>query len=74
MYQQTNIFLVFVFMFLLPSIFVQAQFGRNHLNKDLGFYGDHIIYKGKTISLGPHALYVDRQLTSSEAPGINTFD
>lgn len=67
MYQQTNIFLVFVFMFLLPPIFVQAQVGRNSLNKDLEFYGDHIIYNAKTIALGPHAFYVDGQLSPEEA-------
>ena len=65
--QETNIFMVFVFMVLLPSIFVQAQVGRNHLNKDLEFYGDHIIYRGKTIALGPHAFYVDGQLSPGDA-------
>ena len=67
MYQQANIFLAFVFMFLLPSIFAQAQIGRNSLNKDIEFYGDHIIYKGKTIALGPNAFYIDAQLAPEDA-------
>lgn len=40
---------------------------KNSLNDELVFAGDHIVYKGKKITLGPKAFYVDAQLTGIDA-------
>ncbi len=46
---------------------VSAQLHRiNSLNNEIVFAGDHIIYKGKEIKLGPKAFYIDGQLTDEE--------
>jgi hypothetical protein len=67
MHQQTNILLIFLFVFFSSSLFAQGQIGKNSLNKNLEFYGDHIVYKGKSMQLGPKAFYIDGALTSQEA-------
>jgi hypothetical protein len=54
-------------MFLFAQYAANAQEGKNRLNKELEFHADHIIYKGKKITLGPKAFYIDGQLTSPEA-------
>jgi hypothetical protein len=62
-------------LFLLSALifccvqFIYAQQGKNSLNENLEFYGDHIVYKGKTIPLGPKAFYIDGQLTPKEVSG-----
>ena len=58
----------FTFLFIL--IISANYYGytqKNNLNKELEFYGDHIVYKGKKIILDPKAFYIDGQLSSSEA-------
>ena len=58
----------FTFLFIL--IISANYYGytqKNNLNRELEFYGDHIVYKGKKIILCPKAFYIDGQLSSSEA-------
>src|SRR5579872_7137013 len=55
------------FIFLFASSCACAQQGPGSLSKDLEFHAGYIVYKGKKITLGPNALYIDGQLTSAEA-------
>jgi hypothetical protein len=63
------------FLFFLLCLcchdFTYGQGAKNMLNKNLQFYGDHIVYKGKSIRLGPKAFYVDGQLSAREASKYN---
>lgn len=62
-------------MLILP--FALASIGYAHSqqipknktksNKDLSFNGDHIVYKGKKIILGPNAFFINGKLTDAEA-------
>src|SRR5580765_7686484 len=58
---------LFILLFFAFHCTVEAQEGKNSLNKDLEFHADHILYKGKKITLGPRSFYIDGQLTSTEA-------
>ena len=60
----TNISLLFILLFLSVQNFADAQ--KNNLTKDLLFYGDYIVYKGKRITLGPNEFYIDAQLPLAE--------
>jgi hypothetical protein len=61
-------FIKLLFLFILivfpGRYFAGAQVGKNSLNKELEFYGDHLVYKGKNIMLGPHAFYIDGQCST----------
>lgn len=59
--------LIFLFLFLIAKNSAHAQEGKNSLNKDLTFNGDHIVYKGRQITLGPNSFYIDGQLTAADA-------
>jgi len=52
--------IVFVFCY------VSNLFSQEKLSKDIIFKGNHIIYKGKKIVLGPNAFFIDGQLTDAE--------
>lgn len=54
-------------IFLSACHSVNAQEGKNSLNKDLEFHGNYIVYKGTKIPLGPQSLYIDGQLTTAQA-------
>src|SRR5262245_29374492 len=66
LYRPKTLFLLALVM-LFVSYTAHAQQGKNKLNPNLEFRGDHILYKGKKINLGPQALYIDGQLTDAEA-------
>ena len=55
---------------LLSIVFVFCNvsnlFSQEKLSKDIIFKGNHIIYKGKKIVLGPNAFFIDGQLTDAE--------
>ncbi len=59
--------ILFLFLLIFLSVPYLATSQKNSLNKNLEFYGDYLVYKGTKITLGPKALYIDGQLTSSEA-------
>jgi hypothetical protein len=44
----------------------QAKNDKNNFRKDLAFYGDHLVYKGKKITLGPNSFFIDGQLPVAE--------
>ncbi len=54
---------------ILIDLSVDAQINYKPLDADnpIAFHGDHIIFKGNKISLGPHAFFIDGQLSSVEA-------
>ncbi|WP_281228875.1 hypothetical protein [Flavobacterium aquiphilum] len=52
--------IVFVFCY------VSNLFSQEKLSKDIIFKGNHIIYKGKKIVLGPNAFFIDGQLTDED--------
>jgi len=56
-----------VCILFFAQYYAKAQEGKNSLNKDLEFQTDHIVYKGKKITLGPKAFYIDAQFTAAEA-------
>lgn len=56
---------VLFFLSNFSSVFSQKRQGS--LYQDLVFKGNHIIYKGKKIALGPKAFFIDGQLTDEEA-------
>lgn len=49
----------------------QLQKDKANFRKDLAFYGDHLVYKGKKITLGPNVFFINGQLTTSEATKYN---
>lgn len=59
--------LLLCLLFFLLQYPANAQEGRNSLNKQLEFHSSYIVYKGKKITLGPKAIYIDGQLTTTEA-------
>ena len=63
---RSPICLLLVLVFSFTQYSAIAQEGNNKLNKDLEFHADHIVYKGKKITLGPKAFYIDGQLAASE--------
>ena len=58
-------------LFLLFSMLCLAQQVPDHKSLDkqnpITFFGDHIVYQGKTITLGSKAFFIDGQLTEEEA-------
>ena len=62
---------VSIFIVFLLHSFALAQIGRNPLSDSLSFNGDHIIYKGEKIVLGPNAFYIDGRLSSEDASKYN---
>lgn len=44
---------------------------KDNFRKGLVFNGDHLVYKGKKITLGPNAFFIDGQLTVAEAAKYN---
>lgn len=54
---------------LLIYLSVDAQLNYSPLDADnpIGFHGDFIIFEGEKISLGPHAFFIDGQLSNQEA-------
>jgi hypothetical protein len=56
---------------LLTVLACSAQTPNNYKSLDpnnlIVFGGDHIVYKGKTITLGPKAFFIDGQLSDGEA-------
>ncbi|SHG18585.1 hypothetical protein SAMN05443549_102347 [Flavobacterium fluvii] len=60
--------IVFTISFLLsnfPVLFSQEH--KVNSNKELVFKGNHIIYKGKKIELGPNSFFIDGQLSNEES-------
>ncbi|MCR8666778.1 hypothetical protein NO995_03730 [Aestuariibaculum sp. M13] len=55
-----------ILFFLGISLFANAQSYKGGLYQDLEFNADYIIYKGKKLQLGPHAFFIDGQLTDEE--------
>ena len=45
---------------------VYSQQIKSDFRKDLAFNGDHLVYKGKKITLGPNAFFIDGQLSTTE--------
>lgn len=61
---------VYLLFTLLPFSVLDARVPtRNKLNPEIVFAGDHLLYKGELIKLGPRAFYIDGQLTEEEAAG-----
>lgn len=59
--------IVFTITFFLCSFSVlYSQEHKVNLNKDLVFKGNHIIYKGQKLELGPNSFFIDGQLTNEE--------
>lgn len=59
--------IVFTITFLFCSFSVlYSKEHKVNLNKDLVFKGNHIIYKGKKIELGPKSFLINGQLTNEE--------
>lgn len=59
--------IVLTISFLLSCFSI--LFSQEHkmiLNKELAFKGNHIIYKGKKVELGPNAFFIDGQLSNEE--------
>ncbi|WP_114781690.1 PemB family protein [Botryobacter ruber] len=58
-------------LFLLVVLYCSAQQLLNYKSLDAGnpiaFGGDHIVYKGKKVKLGPKAFFIDGQLTKEQA-------
>jgi hypothetical protein len=58
-------------LFLLAVMTCSGQQFSDYKSLDpknpIGFGGDYIVYKGKTITLGPKAFFIDGQLTDAEA-------
>lgn len=56
-------------IFFLLACFGQKKPDYKSLDPDnpIVFGGDHIIYQGETIKLGPHAFFIDGQLSDEEA-------
>ncbi len=50
--------------FIFCNVF--GLFSQEKMSKDILFKGNHIVYKGKKIVLGPHAFFIDGQLTNAE--------
>nr|WP_315153737.1 hypothetical protein [uncultured Flavobacterium sp.] len=60
-----TIFVPVLFLsFSIPVLFSQEH--KLSLNKDIVLKGNHIVYKGKKIVLGPNAFFIDGQLTHEE--------
>jgi len=58
---------VYLLFTLLPFSRLDARVPtRNKLNPEIIFAGDHLLYKGELIKLGPRAFYIDGQLTEEE--------
>ncbi|MFL1011651.1 hypothetical protein [Flavisericum labens] len=53
-------------LFLTVSLCFSQSY-KGELYKNLEFNGDHIVYKGKKIELGPKAFFIDGQLSDEEA-------
>jgi hypothetical protein len=59
--------IVFIISFLLCNFSVLfSQEHKLNLNKDLVFKGNHIIYKGEKIELGPKSFLINGQLSNEE--------
>lgn len=59
--------LILKFYFLVIFFSVEAQIYKGDLYKNLEFNKDYIIYNDHKIELGPHAFFIDGQLSSAEA-------
>ena len=58
---------IFLIVLLFTGFGLKArQPVKNLLNPDLVFAGNHLIYKGNTIQLGPKAFFIDGQLSDQE--------
>jgi hypothetical protein len=60
-----------VSLILLPFTLNAQPVGKNSLNPELSFAGDHIFYKGRKVQLGPKAFYIDGQLSDEETKKYN---
>ena len=65
-FKQAILILIFVSPGMCYVYSQQVKTDKTQFRKDLAFYGDHIIYKGKKITLGPNAFFIDAQLTTAE--------
>lgn len=59
-----NRFLVYVHFFIVSCLFSQSY--PQGLSSAVKFHGDHIVYKGKKIELGPKAFFIDGELGDEE--------
>lgn len=60
-------FLIFWLFLVFCSVKAATTPSKNSLNNELIFAGDHIVYKGNKISLGPKAFYIDGQLKNIDS-------
>jgi len=70
-YFRQVIILFFAVTALEPGYSQQVKKNKANLNKGISFFGDHLTYKGKKISLGPNAFFIDGQLTTAETAKYN---
>lgn len=61
-----SIIVLTVLFFLANISNVLSQGQQGSLYQELVFKGNHIIYKGKKITLGPNAFFIDGQLTDED--------
>jgi len=66
-YFKQAILILFLVSISVDHVYSQ-QILKDKINskKNLAFYGDHLVYKGKKIILGPNAFFIDGQLTNAE--------
>ena len=64
-------FLIITTLFIYLS--VEAQLNYKPLDQDnpIAFHGDFIIFQGEKITLGPHAFFIDGQLSDTEVDQYN---
>lgn len=56
-----------LFAFVLLVLVWEPGYAQHHtLNRDIKFNNGRLFYKNKEIKLGPHAFYIDAQLTDEE--------
>lgn len=60
------VFLFLAFHFLTGTTGKAQSAMENPLNPNLVFAGDHFVYKGQKIELGPKAFFIDGQLSGEE--------
>ena len=65
--KQNNILKNVSFILIFMLVFDLAGTAQKSLYQNLIFEGDHLVYQGKNIALGPKAFFIDGQLSNEEA-------
>ena len=65
--KQNNILKNVSFILIFMLAFDLAGTAQKSLYQNLIFEGDHLVYQGKNIALGPKAFFIDGQLSNEEA-------